>query len=662
MPKSPAQPTTERLALALQPETYSADAGTVDVVFYTGAAVKRYDFWTDTSYDLAFAADGADLSLLNAGAPFLDNHDSGSVRNVLGSILPGSARTEKDGTHRATIRLSDREEMKGVRQDIKDGHLRGISMGVEITSPREVTKREGKPDLHTALTWQPYELSSAPVQADPGAHVLSLLPAETRAHLIALNAAGAAKEDKMPDPPKTAPTTETTPADLDAVRLAAQTVERERIEAIQSQAERLGLTREDAAPMIRDGSNVDAARLALHELKVQRDEATRTTSTTGLRTETNTATLAKAAVDAILLRSGQKVDKPSDLSLRLSRQSLTGISRAVVGSTGADVGAMSDRQAVRHLFRMERDALHAAGGDIEHLMSTADLPFVYAAVTSKIAGPMYAEYATTYEPWQSRVDVPHPYNVSIVRTSGVSQMPVIVEGADATETSFGDEAETHAVAHRGRIISITEEMVMGDQIGVIAQRAAFLANSAATTRNTVAYAPLLANPVMFDGINFFNALHSNMAAGGDVAPPSQATLGVAIAAMMNQTITLPDGTTQRVQITPRYLLIPVSLMTTVEALMSQFYTPTASTGVITQRMRGLEVIADPILDASSVTAWYLIGEPAQANAFVWGYATSRQGYQTEMDERFESGALRIKGGIWYGATAVDFRGAYYNAG
>src|SRR5690349_4844330 len=49
---------------------------TVDAVFFTGIDVPRYDPWEGESYVRRFDPKGADLSLLNNGAPVLDNHSS----------------------------------------------------------------------------------------------------------------------------------------------------------------------------------------------------------------------------------------------------------------------------------------------------------------------------------------------------------------------------------------------------------------------------------------------------------------------------------------------------------------------------------------------------------------------------------------------------------
>src|SRR4051812_35993171 len=64
----------EFMAASIPPETLNADSRTVDCIWFTGIDVARFDWFTDEQYIRRFDPKGADLSLLNNGAPVLDNH------------------------------------------------------------------------------------------------------------------------------------------------------------------------------------------------------------------------------------------------------------------------------------------------------------------------------------------------------------------------------------------------------------------------------------------------------------------------------------------------------------------------------------------------------------------------------------------------------------
>lgn len=142
-----------------------------DVVFYSGAKVERYDWWTNETYDLSFDMNGADLSVLNSGsAPVLNGHEQEEAEDVIGVIQ--SAGKDKRG-YVASLRFSNREDVAGIRQDIADGILCNVSMGVAIDALELASKPAEKRKHYLATKWKPFEVSVVPIGADPGAKFLS---------------------------------------------------------------------------------------------------------------------------------------------------------------------------------------------------------------------------------------------------------------------------------------------------------------------------------------------------------------------------------------------------------------------------------------------------------------------------------------------------------
>ena len=69
-------PLQTRSDVRLQPDTIDAEARSVEVVWSTGAMVRRTDLWTGKRYDEVLSLDPrhVDLSRLNSGAPLLNAH------------------------------------------------------------------------------------------------------------------------------------------------------------------------------------------------------------------------------------------------------------------------------------------------------------------------------------------------------------------------------------------------------------------------------------------------------------------------------------------------------------------------------------------------------------------------------------------------------------
>lgn len=141
-----------------------------EVLFYSGATVERFDFFTGESRKLRFDMDSADLSDLSAGAPVLDGHRASETEYVVGIVE--SARRADDG-YRAVLRFSNREDVNGLWQDIQDGILRNVSMGVQIGELVLESRPGAEIKQYLARNWKPYEISVVPIGADPKAKILS---------------------------------------------------------------------------------------------------------------------------------------------------------------------------------------------------------------------------------------------------------------------------------------------------------------------------------------------------------------------------------------------------------------------------------------------------------------------------------------------------------
>src|SRR3954470_17643591 len=109
-----------------------AAARTFTVQWLSGERVKRYDWMTGQSYWLEFAKDGkaARLGRFSSGrAPVLNSHSSWDLNSVLGVVQ--SADYSK-GVGTSSVRLSARDDVKGIVQDISDGIINNASIGVSI--------------------------------------------------------------------------------------------------------------------------------------------------------------------------------------------------------------------------------------------------------------------------------------------------------------------------------------------------------------------------------------------------------------------------------------------------------------------------------------------------------------------------------------------------
>jgi len=157
----------------IRAQSFDKEASTVDVIFTTGATVRRYS-WMGGPYDeeLVVSANSVRLDRLNAGASFLNSHNAYDLDAVLGCVVPGSARIAK-GAGVATIQLTRREDVAGIVRDIADGVIRNISAGycyhkIEKTEADDATLPKWR-----VVDWESLEISAVTIPADPGAQTRS---------------------------------------------------------------------------------------------------------------------------------------------------------------------------------------------------------------------------------------------------------------------------------------------------------------------------------------------------------------------------------------------------------------------------------------------------------------------------------------------------------
>ncbi len=200
-------------------------------------------------------------------------------------------------------------------------------------------------------------------------------------------------------------------------------------------------------------------------------------------------------------------------------------------------------------------------------------------------------------------------------------------------------------------------MMINDDLGELTRVPESMGQAAIRKEADLVYAVLTGNPTMRDSKALFHADHDNYIASGSGAAPSVATLSAARTAMKRQRGLAGEAF---LNIQPRYLIVPVTLETTVDALMATI-TPITVDEVVPEWVKSLIVISDPRLDEVSTTAWYLAASPL-AHDTVDVLHLSGEPVFMDQDTKFETDALRFKARFDVGAAAIDWKGLYLNAG
>ncbi len=242
-------------------QSFNAETRTVRVMWSAGARVLRYDWWEGEYFveELDMAAEACDLTRLNGGAPVLDTHQRRELDSVVGVV---ERAWIENGEGYADIRLSAREDLAWLRQDIADGVIRNVSVGYDVS---KMDQRGFDPDtgypLMVVSRWQPFEISLVPVGADAAAGTRAAettrTPCEVR--LLSKPAARAAdhKESTMDDVKEKAG--QPTAAEIKLVTDQAREAEIARVRDISAVGEQFDY-RDEAAKYVRDGKSAGEFR------------------------------------------------------------------------------------------------------------------------------------------------------------------------------------------------------------------------------------------------------------------------------------------------------------------------------------------------------------------------------------------------------------------
>ena len=680
-------PALRRMA-ELAPNSADKDARTVEVIWSAGARVRRSTLFGEP-YDEELSLDPAHVRLerLNAGAPFLKVHEIDTLDAVIGSVVPGSARIE-NGRGIARVRISERADVEPIWRDIQAGHIRAVSIGYQVHR-FEVTKPEAGRELWRAVDWTPFEVSAVPVGADPAAGfrarsqlhdcvlhrrdvqptTTGAIPMSDKTETPATDAATrtipqptdpvATEDTAMPEPktPATDPQTaavetrsqpkaqkpEVTPApDAEAAATRAREAERDRVSAIYDLAGRLNLERSFAEDLVKRGTDIDEARRLILDQVAAKSEETRTFSQVSipLGGRDEQVTRREAVANALLHRYSPTLFELEDAARQYRGMTLLELARESLGNAGVNTRGLSrDEVATR--------ALH----------STSDFPEILAAVTNKTLRQAYEAYPRTFMLFCRQVLATDFKAMHRVQLGEAPQLLEVGESGEFKRGTLGESKESYKVKTYGRVVAITRQTLINDDLDAFTRIPAMYGNSIAQLESDVVWGIITANPVMADGNALFHATHKNLAGTG--AALDVTSVGAARAAMAKQT-GLDKKTVLNVR--PAYLIVPAALELKAEQLVAQNLVPAATASVVPQSIRTLTPISEPRLDAASATAWYLAASPNQIDTIEYAYLEGQQGAYIETRNGFDVDGVEIKCRLDFGAKAIDWRGLYKNPG
>lgn len=594
---------TRRATLA--PATADPEARTVEVVWSTGAPVRRRDMAGQYVERLSLDPQAVDLSRLE-GASVLDAHRQTAVRDVLGSVR-SAAVDGKRGT--ALIQFSARPEVEPVWQDVLTGILRHVSVGYSVEDWAETAENGAR--VLTAVRWTPHEISLVPTPADPGAHIRM--------------------ETEMTDTtttatPPEAPTTETR-AEANA--------------EIRSIARIAGLDQSWIDGQIDGGADPDTARRAAFEALAKR-------SAPSIRTE------------QVRVEMGDSQDDPAVRTRQMGealyarinpRHELSESARRYANSTPVDMA--KELLTLRGESTM---ALSPASLVTRALHTTSDFPIILGDTVGRVLRDAYQAAPSGIRRLGRQTTARDFRAVNKIMLGEAPLLEKLNEHGEIKAGTMAEAREAYKVETWARKIGVTRQVLVNDDLGAFADLARRMGQAAAETEARILVTLLEAGsgngPTMSDGKTLFHADHGNKAGTG--AAISDATLSAARLALRTQK-GIEDRT---IRVTPRNLLVPPALETTAEKWLASIAPATAAD--VNPFSGSLSLVVEPRL--SSATRWYVTAEPGEIDGLEFAYLSGAEGPQVESRSGWDVDGVEIRVILDFGAGFIDHRGWFMNAG
>lgn len=246
--------------------------------------------------------------------------------------------------------------------------------------------------------------------------------------------------------------------------------------------------------------------------------------------------------------------------------------------------------------------------------------------------------------------------------SSFSDLKEVNEQGEYENGVMGDAAkETIQGKRKGRILQVTPEVIVNDDLGGLQRIAQALGQAAGRTIEKDVYATLALNsgagPTLSDGKALFHSDHGNIAT--TAAVPSVASFDAGRVLMGSQK---DPGGNDFLDISPAIWLGPMSLRGTARGVNEAEYDDEATKNQRKPNIsRGLvrDIVDSPRL---SGTAWYLFADPSIEPVLEVAFLDGVREPRLEQETNFRTDGLAWKATHRYGVGGVGYRGAVKNAG
>jgi hypothetical protein len=675
-------------SLEVRAASFDEEKRSVEAIISTETPVSMPDWSRMEMVPEVLLSKGAEFPK-SRQVPFLDSHNRYSVKDQLGSVRGITVNNDNLTATLVFSRAMHAEEaFAGVRDghitDVSVGYDVLKRQYVPEGQTKTIGGREFSGPVNVVTKWRLREVSLTPIGADAQAKLRGLDPAAVRfleertfemnealrALLVSRGMPATHTDDEAqrwlldnadklsakPEPAK-APEPVRSESGINAESLATMIEAATRKAVADQAARREAADREirslcelaelpDEFAACRDLADVAAVREHLKKRKAELAStipygaSIRFGSTGAERLQTDLrSVLIERAVRSATNGDQKLMDRHLSADERKAPEqfrhaTLMDMATEFVRSQGIQtLGLTREQIAIAAMFGPEKAGIRGVRSDAAYHTTGSFTNLTLDAINkSMMVG--YQEAPQTWRgPMRQGDSVPDFKQINRMRLGGIPNLPVWNDQDEPNRASMADAREAYAVEARSIGIDFSYKLLVNDDMSALTRVPLALGDAAARTVNAVAWAQVTSNPTMSDGVALFSAVSGNRKrqnlSTGTSNNPSVTSVG-ALTDLMRQMRgeNTPEGNEgpDILNLTPSYLVVPSALEVVANQLVNSAYDPSSSVNTMVYNpARTLTPVIEPLLDASSRTAWYLFAAPTRIDTIE---VTFLQGQET----------------------------------
>ncbi|MDI4231440.1 hypothetical protein OZ411_01255 [Bradyrhizobium sp. Arg237L] len=420
---------------------------------------------------------------------------------------------------------------------------------------------------------------------------------------------------------------------------------------VNARALAFGLTAADSVTVIGDTAvrSVEQATDRLQDLAAQRAPGRQNPHVRITQDEGDTI---RTAIEASVLLRANPQAIPANAPEREMARNYRGMSLL---ESGRHFIEETQGVRLRGLSRLELAGVLLGLGTRGGMHSTSDFANLLANVASKRLRAAYAAAPQTFKAFCRQSNNPDFKAKSVVQLSAAPAFKKVREGQEYSYGGLTDGVEQYALSTFGRIVAITRQSLINDDLSAFDRIPTMVGRAAADLESSTVYDIILNNPNMGDGKALFSDEHGNLM---DASPIDETNLGLADKAIRDQRGFAKKGEDREyLNLMPRFILTGTAKRVEAQKMVTAV-TPSASSDV-----NVFQNALDPITEARIPgNKWLLVADPATVDTIEYSYLEGEEGVFIEQHQGFEVDGIQIKGRLDFAAKAIDWRGFAYNPG